>query len=94
MKEDSEQKKENMSVFPHRMIKVSFRGPTYSKGSRWIVSSPGYSRKVYPVDHSLDTYDDVFGAGLRFIREQGIEAREVRFGVYKNDYFLLITRST
>ena len=80
-------------MWPKRIVKVSYRGPTDTKGARWIVTSDGYSRKVYPREYERNHADDAYQAGIRYMREQGIKFQAVEQGEYKHEYYLVITRA-
>ena len=71
-----------------RAIRVSCRGPSNVKGSRWIVSSPGWSRRTFDRDPAVNYYDDVNRVVIEYSRINGIEPKTIMVGQIKPDEFV------
>jgi len=77
-----------MKVETARAVKVSYRGPSAVKGSRWIVSSPGWSRKTFDRNPAVNYYDDVNRVVIEYSRINGIEPETVMVGQLKPAEFV------
>ena len=77
-----------MRIETARAIKVSYRGPSAVKGSRWIVSSPGWSRKTFDYDPSRNYYDDVARVIVEYAKINGIEPESIVIGQLKPAEFV------
>ena len=77
-----------MKVETARAVKVSYRGPSNVRGSRWIVSSPGWGRKTFDYDPSRNYYDDVTRVIVEYSKVNGIEPETIMVGQLKPDEFV------
>ena len=77
-----------MKVQTARAIKVSYRGPSAVKGSRWIVSSPGWSRRTFDRDPALRYWDDVAQVIVKYSKVNGIKPETIMIGQLKPDEFV------
>ena len=74
-----------------RVIRISYRGPTNTRGTRWVLSCDAYPRKTYTRSYELDAADDAFQAAVKYARANGIRYRKIAFGSYKGNYYAILT---
>ena len=79
-----------MKVLTGRAVKISYRGPSAVKGSRWIVSSPGWGRKTFGCNPAYNYYDDVTRVIVEYAKINGVEPETVMIGQIKPDEFVAL----